>query len=112
MDELDEILLDQYHSAQRRKKILKRMKRLMPFEKQLIDGEIANEKLIQFLESQISDKELFNKKPAKKKKTKEIDILAKNPAYEWYKQILYITFFSYKIFSESALEYMNFLKKR
>lgn len=85
------------------------MKKLMPLEKQLIDGEIANAKMIQFFEQFIIDKSLLVKKHKKKKQ--QTDILAKNPVYEWYRQALYITVFSYKMFAESATQYWSYFKK-
>ena len=111
MNELDEILLDQYHSAKRRKKFYKRMKKLMPTERLLIVGEQMNDGYISFYESMIEDKELLIKKH-KKKKQKDSDILARNPVYEWYRQALYITVFSYKTFVDSAVHYMSWFKKK
>lgn len=111
MNELDEILLDQYHTAKRRKKIYKRMKKLMPTERLLIVGNEMNDKYINFFESMISDNQLLINKH-KKKKCKDSDILARNPVYEWYRQALYITVFSYKTFVDSAVQYMNWFKKK
>ena len=110
MNELDEILLDQYHSAKRRKKFFKRMKKVMPTERLLIIGEEMVDKRIEFFAFQINNKELLEKKH-KKKKDKDSDILARNPVYEWYRQALYLTFFGYKTIINSAAEYMKFFKK-
>lgn len=109
MNELDEILLDQYQSAQRRKKMIKKMKKLMPFEKQLDDVESANQKRIIFFENYISDKTMLCKKAKKKKEYN--DILAKNSFYECYRQVTYTMFFGYKLFTDSALQYLSFFKK-
>lgn len=110
MNELDEILLEQYYSAKKRKKTIKRLIKLMPLEKQLKDGEILVEKHIKFIESMIEDKQLLNKK-YKKKKQKQNDLLAKNTFYDLYKNILYITYYNYKIFVNSAKNCVSYLKK-
>lgn len=68
------------------------------------------DKKMQFLESMISDKSLLLKKH-KRKKQKDLDILARNPVYEWYRQALYVTVFSYKMFSDSVSHYMSYFKK-
>ena len=82
----------------------------MPTEPLLIQGEEMIDKKMQFLESMISDKTLLLKKH-RKKKEKDQDILARNPVYEWYRQALYVTVFSYKMFSDSVSHYMSYFKK-
>ena len=42
MNELDEILLDQYHSAKKTMKVLKRFKKIFPENKELVKAEEAN----------------------------------------------------------------------
>lgn len=110
MNELDLILLDQWHSCKRRKKVFKRIKKLMPTEPLLIEGEEMIDKKMQFLENMISDKALLQKKH-KRKKQKDLDILARNPVYEWYRTALYATVFSYKMFTDSVSSYMSYFKK-
>lgn len=110
MDELDCILLDQLHSAKRAKKAVKRVKKLTPSDPLVIIGESMIDKRIQFFESMISDKTLLRKKH-KRKKRKDLDILAKNPVYDWYKTIFMATTFSYKMFMDSVSSYMSYFKK-
>lgn len=110
MNELDEILLDQWHNAKKNKKMIKRVRKLLKDDPVVDQGEERINGRIQFLESMISDKSLLHKK-RKKKKRKELDILAKNPVYEWYRQALYVTVFSYKMFMDSVSQYMSYFKK-
>lgn len=86
------------------------MKKLMPFEPLLMLGEQMAEGRMQFFETMIQNKELLNKKH-KKKKQKDPDILARNPVYEWYRNALYVTVFSYKMFMDSVSGYMSYFKK-
>jgi hypothetical protein len=92
MDELDEILLEQLHNPYIEK------------------GEVYIDNRIKFFESMIQDKSLLFKKP-KKKKTKQSDLLSRNPAYEWYRNAMFITNFGYKIFTDSISQYMSYFKK-
>jgi len=110
MNELDHILLDQWHSCKRRKKIYKRVKKLLQNDPLIAIGEEMLDKKMQFLENMISDKSLLQKKHNRKKE-KDLDILARNPVYEWYRQALYVTVFSYKMFSDSVSQYMSYFKK-
>ena len=109
-NELDEILLDQLHSAQRSRKRMKRMIKAMPHEPLLRVGEEMVEKRIQFCESMIMNKELLKKKH-KPKKQKDPDILARNPVYEWYRFAFIATTFGYKMLMDSAINYMSYFKK-
>lgn len=86
------------------------MKKLMPTEILLVVGEEMVEKRIEFYASMIEDKELLQKKH-KKKKEKDKDVLARNPVYEWYRNVFYLTVFSYKTFMHSATQYMSYFKK-
>jgi hypothetical protein len=110
MNEMDEILLDQLHSAKSCKKVIKRIKKLAPTDLKIHEVEIANHKRMMFFESMIEDKTLLQKKH-KRKKQKDPDILARNPVYEWYRQSLYVTVFSYKMFMDSVSQYMSYFKK-
>lgn len=110
MDELDHILLDQLHAAKRSKKVVKRAKKLLPTDRLVIVGEILVEKRIQFFESMISDKTLLHKRH-KRKKQKDLDILSRNPVYEWYKTVFMATTFGYKMFADSVSSYMSYFKK-
>lgn len=66
MDELDIILLEQHHSARARLKRLKRLLKIMPQNRQLKYGEQLIIKKLQFLENNIKDKHLLNKKQINK----------------------------------------------
>lgn len=108
--DLDHILLDQYHAAKRSKKVIKRAKKLLPNDPLVEIGEELVEKRIQFYESMIRDKSLLHKRHKRKKST-ELDILAKNPVYDWYKTIFMVTTFGYKMFAGSVSQYMSYFKK-
>jgi len=111
MNELDEILLEQLHSTKRGKKRLKRIGKLLKNDPLILVGEEMIDKKIQYLESMIEDKTLLHKKVKKKKRDKDSDILARNPVYEWYRTMLYVTVLSYKTFRESMQDYMALFKK-
>ena len=110
MNELDEILLEQLHNSMRNRKHLKRVSKLLRNDPQVEKGKLYIEGRIKFFETMIEDKSLLKKRP-KRKKVKESDLLAKNPVYEWYRTLTYITLFSYKAFVESATSYMSYFKK-
>ena len=111
MHEIDVILVDQLHSAKRSRKRLLRMVKIMPDEPLLNIGLEMVDKRIVFFESMIQDKTLLLKKP-KKKKEKSLDILAKNPVYEWYKLAYIATTLSYKMVMQSTTNYMNIFKRK
>jgi len=108
--DLDHILIDQLHSAKSRMKLYKRLRKVMRNEHLLYVGEEMTDKRIQFFESMIQDKTLLHKKH-KRKKRKDLDILAKNPIYDWYKTIFMATTFSYKMFTDSVTQYISYFKK-
>lgn len=108
--ELDHILLEQLHYAKRAKKAVKNLKKILKNDPLVMEGEILIEKRIQFFESMIHDKSLLHKKH-KRKKRKDIDILAKNPIYDWYKTIFMATTFGYKMFMGSISNYMSYFTK-
>lgn len=110
MEDLDHILLDQLHAAISSKKVVKRIKKLNPNDPLVSIGEILIDNRIKFFESMISDKTLLCKKH-KRKKQKDIDILTRNPVYEWYKTIFMVSTFSYRVFMGSVSSYMSYFKK-
>lgn len=110
MDELDYILLDQLHAAKRSKKVVKRIKQLNPNDPLVSIGETLIDNRIQFFESMISDKTLLQKKH-RKKKQKDLDILTRNPVYEWYKTVFMVSTFGYRMFMGSVSTYMSYFKK-
>lgn len=109
-DDLDEILLEQLHAAKRQKKLIKRLKKLLKNEHLLYVGDEMVDKKITFLESMIHNKSLLHKKP-KKRKTKQSDLLARNPVYELYRNAILFTTVGFKLFSGSLSEYMSSFKK-
>ena len=110
MNELDEILLEQLHSARRRIRLIKRLKKLLKNDRGLLEGEKIVEKKIQFFESMIKDKSLLKRK-VKKKKQKDSDLLSRNPVYQWYRNVFMFTTVGYKIVLDSLTGYMSFFKK-
>ena len=109
-EELDLILLEQLHNVKRQKKIVKRHRKLLGNDPWLEKGDIALNKRIEYFESMISDKTLIKKKH-KKKKEKDPDILARSPAYEWYRTAFYTTTFGYRLLMDSISQYMSYFKK-
>lgn len=109
-DELDLILVEQLQQTRKNKKMIKRVRKLLKNDPAVDKGEEYIDGRIKFFESMICDKSLLYKKH-KKKKQKDQDILARNPVYEWYRQALYVTVFSYKMFMDSVSGYMSYFKK-
>ena len=112
MNELDEILLDQLTVARHLAKKMRKARKVMGPDPSLIAFQDGNEKRIQFFESMINDKTLLHKKHKRKKRTKSIDILARNPVIEWYKIAFMATTFSYKMFTDSVSQYMSYFTKK
>ena len=110
-DDLDLILLEQLHQARRNKKTIKRVRKLLKNDPAVDKGEEYIDGRIAFLESMIQNKSLLSKKQKKKKRNKDPDILARNPAYEMYRQVLYVTVFGYKMLTDSVSQYMSYFKK-
>jgi hypothetical protein len=111
IDELDLILLEQLHQSRRNKKTIKRVRKLLKNDPAVDKGEEYIDGRIAFLESMIQNKSLLSKKQKKKKRNKDPDILARNPAYEMYRQVLYVTVFGYKMLTDSVSQYMSYFKK-
>jgi hypothetical protein len=83
---------------------------MFPGNQEIYKFVIANEKMIEFYETQVEDKKLLQKKH-KKKKEKNPDILARNPVYEWYRNAFYLTTFGYKMIMDSTKNYMSYIRK-
>ena len=111
IDELDLILLEQLHQSRRNKKTIKRVRKLLKNDPAIDKGEEYIDGRIAFFETMIQNKSLLSKKQKKKKRNKDPDILARNPAYEMYRQVLYVTVFGYKMFTDSVSRYMSYFKK-
>jgi len=110
-DELDLILLEQLHQSRRNKKTIKRVRKLLKNDPAIDKGEEYIDGRIAFFETMIQNKSLLSKKQKKKKRNRDPDILARNPAYEMYRQVLYVTVFGYKMFTDSVSHYMSYFKK-
>lgn len=110
-DELDLILLEQLHQSRRNKKTIKRVRKLLKNDPAIDKGEEYIDGRIAFFETMIQNKSLLSKKQKKKKRNRDPDILARNPAYEMYRQVLYVTVFGYKMLTDSVSQYMSYFKK-
>ena len=110
-DELDLILLEQLHQSRRNKKTIKRVRKLLKNDPAIDKGEEYIDGRIAFFETMIQNKSLLSKKQKKKKRNRDPDILARNPAYEMYRQVLYVTVFGYKMLTDSVSHYMSYFKK-
>ena len=111
IDELDLILLEQLHQSRRNKKTIKRVRKLLKNDPAIDKGEEYIDGRIAFFETMIQNKSLLSKKQKKKKRNRDPDILARNPAYEMYRQVLYVTVFGYKMLTDSVSQYMSYFKK-
>ena len=109
MNELDEILLDQYHSAKKTMKVLKRFKKIFPENKELVKAEEANKLRQKFFEDMIENKDILNKKVKKKEKSE--DILDRNPIYYMYRNTIMAAAFGYMFFSSSVQKYWEQFRK-
>ena len=110
-DDLDLILLEQLQQARRNKKTIERVRKLLSNDPAIDKGEEYIDGRIAFFETMIQNKSLLHKKQKKKKRNRDPDILARNPAYEMYRQALYVTVFSYKMFTDSVSHYMSYFKR-
>ena len=110
-DDLDLILLEQLHQSRKSKKTIKRVQKLLKNDPAVNKCEEYINSRISFLESMIQNKSLLSKKQKKKKRNRDPDILARNPAYEMYRQVLYVTVFGYKMLTDSVSQYMSYFKK-
>ena len=111
MNELDDILLEQLHSARHLAKKMRKARRVMGPDPTLLTLQIMNEKRIQFFETMINDKALLQKKYKRKKVSKDPDILARSTTYEWYRNFMVVTNIGYKIMIDSFQAYMSYFKK-
>ena len=111
MNELDEILLEQLHTARYLAKKMRKARRVMGLDPTLLTLQVMNEKKIQFYETMINDKTLLNKKHKRKKKEKNPDILARSTSYEWYRNFMLASNIGYKMMIDSFQAYMSFFRK-
>jgi hypothetical protein len=109
-EDLDHILLDQYHAALRQRKLIAKLKKLMKNDHQIDMVSVTLEKRIQFYVTMIKDKTILGKK-VKRKKSSE-DVLCKNPVFEMYRYGVFVTFFGYQMFWNSMKDYMNQFNKK
>lgn len=110
-EELEQILLDQYHVSKHIGKRMKRARKLMGDDPLLIQFQGLNEKRTMFFESMIQNKQLLKKKKRKIKK-RHHDLLARHPLVEMYKYAWMTTCYGYNMMIESFRNYVWFSKKR
>jgi hypothetical protein len=110
MDELDTILLDQYHRAKRSLKMCKRHRILLKDDPELARLERQVLKTMQFLEEMINDKTILHKKPGKRKKT-EKSVFCSNPWFEAYKTAFTVTAWSTRLAAEYTQGYLSHVAK-
>ena len=109
-EELEQILLDQYHVSKHIGKRMKRARSLMGDDPLLIQFQGLNEKRTMFFESMIQNKQLMKKKKRKIKK-RHHDLLARHPLVEMYKYAWMTTCYGYNIVIESFKGFRNLYRK-
>ena len=79
----------------------------MPKDPWLNKGKIVIENRIQFFESMVENKELL-KKRIRKRKVNNLGILSSNRTiYTWYRDMIYMSTFGYRMFLISAQNYLS-----
>lgn len=91
-------------------KVLKRLKKIFPENKELLEAEEANKLRQEYFESMIENKDIIKKKH-KKKRYKSEDILDKNPIYYMYRNTVMAAAFGYMFFSSSIQKYWEQFRK-
>lgn len=109
-ENLDNILLDQLHSARNGQKLIKRIKQLFKKDPNIDALEHQNKIRIEFFENMIEDKELLKQKN-KKKPNSESDLLSKNPVYEAYRFTMFASLYGYSLMLDTMKQYITFFKK-
>ena len=109
MEDLDHTLLDQLNSAKRVMKVYKRLKKIFPENKELLEAEEANKLRQKFFESMIENKDILNKKVKKKQKSE--DVLDRNPIYYMYRNTIMAAAFGYMFFTSSVQKYWEQFRK-
>jgi len=106
-EELDHILVEQLNSTKKHLKSVNRHLKLMPKDPWLNKGKIVIENRIQFFESMVENKELL-KKRIRKRKVNNLGILSSNRTiYTWYRDMIYMSTFGYRMFLISAQNYLS-----
>lgn len=90
-------------------KVLKRLKKIFPENKELLKAEEANKLRQEFFNSMIENKDILNKKVKKKEKTE--DILDRNPIYYMYRNTIMAAAFGYMFFASSMQKYWEQFRK-
>ena len=111
MNELDEILLEQLHTARYIAKKMRKARRVMGLDPTLLALQVINDKRIQFYETMINDKTMLQKKQKRKKVSKDPDILARSTPYEWYRNFMIASNIGYKMMIDSFQAYMSLFKR-
>lgn len=110
MEDLDHILLDQLHAMKRNMKLIKKLKKLFPKNKDIEEVEKANKLRQEFFESMIENKSILDKKLKKKEKVE--DVLDRNPMYYLYRNTIMTAAFGYMFFVNSIQKYWEQFKDK
>ena len=105
-DDLDTILADQYHCAKRQLKLVKRLRKVFNYQKDLDLVEHQVHLRMIFFENMICDKRLLKKKHKIKKQTG--DILSRKNIRTILKNVFTYSSLSYKMMTSYWEAYMSF----
>ncbi len=109
-EELDHILMDQYHIYKKLGKKMETARKLMGDDPLLMEFQALNKKKIQFFENMIENKQFLKKKKRKTKK-KSDDFLARHPLIDIYKYAWMTTIYSCSMVMRSLKGFINLYKK-
>ena len=104
--DLDHVLLDQYHVSKHLGIKMKKARKLMGDDPLLLKFQESNAKRTQFFADMIEDKSLLKKKK-KKIKSKHHDLLSKHPLVDWYKYTMIVTMYGYNVMMSSIKNVMS-----
>jgi hypothetical protein len=104
-EDLDYILLHQYHSSKSLGKKMVKARKLMGDDPLLIELQEMNRKRTAFFECMIQDKKILSKRK-KLKKVKPVDFLAKSPLIDSYKFLMFASMYGYTLVVHSVKSYI------
>lgn len=110
-EDLDHILLDQYHVSKYLQRKMKRARKLIGDDPLLLQFQECNDKRMLFFESMIEDKSILHKKK-RKSINRSDDLLAKHPLVEFYKYAWVSTFCSYNMAIKYVQNYLSMFTKK
>lgn len=108
-EDLDHILLQQYHSCKRSLKVVKKLKTYYGHDPNLDNVEKQIHLKMDYCIFFMKNKDIIKKKP---KKVKKVDCLSRNPIYEMYRTSYMMTVFSYQVFTQSVQSYLSYFRKK